>query len=101
MEQSRQQWTKEEIKENITKDDKWMERGLVAIFNKQTADEQSSEATKHYNNIGFNKVDSKFMSSVAKFFIVNGYLSPKQKVVVRKKLLKYSSQLSRIANGEI
>ena len=95
------QWTKEEIKENIVKDDKWMERGLVAIFNKQTADEQSSERTKHHNNVGFNKIDSYIMSSFAKFLITSGFLTPKQKVIARKKLLKYSSQLSRIANGEI
>ena len=94
-------WTPDEIRENIQKDDKWLARSILAIYQKQTADEQSSQRTKHENGVGFNRVDAKFMSSLALFFQVNGYFSPKQKAIARKKIVKYKNQLALIANGEI
>jgi hypothetical protein len=100
-------WTKEEITENLKTNDTWVFRGVVAIYERQTADEQASEETKHHNGVGFNGVDGRIMSSFAKQIInwnpdkFRSPLSPKQTQLARKKIMKYSGQLAKIANGVI
>ena len=95
------EWTKELIKEKLETDDKWLSRGLLAIYERQTADEKSSEATKHHNGIGFNKVDAGFLTSLAESLKKYGTLTPKQILYCRKKLVKYCGQLEKIARKEI
>lgn len=92
-------WTEEEIKFLIQTNDKVLYGALKKLYEKQTADEQSSGETKHHNGVGFNGADSRFLSSVSEFLIKNGFLTYKQKIVVRKKLVKYNKQLTRIANA--
>ena len=101
-------WTKEEIRENLSNLDVWVTKGVVAIFNYQTIDEQRCEETQDNNGVGFNGVDGHIMSSFAKQ--INNFrpggkfrtpLSPKQMTIARKKIIKYSGQLTRIANGEV
>jgi len=101
-------WNKEEIKENLLTDDVWVVRGVVAIFNRQTAEEKEIENTVDHNGIGFNGVDGHIMSSFAKQIQTWNHrkthpnpLSPKQMMIARKKIIKYSGQLTKIANGEI
>lgn len=100
-------WTKEEIRENLESHDHWVTKAISAIYKYQTADEQASEETKHHNNVGFNGVDGRILSSFAKQidnFRPGKYrtpLSPKQLKIARKKIVKYSGQLAKIANGEM
>ena len=94
-------WTKEMIKEKIAANNVWLARGVVAIWNKQTEDERYSGQTTHDNGIGFNGADAEILSSFAMQYVSKGYLSPKQFDIARKKMLKYSGQLAKIANKEI
>ena len=94
-------WTKEEIRSNIAKSDVWLIRGLVALYNKQTEDEKGSETTKYDNGQGFNSRDAGFMTSLAKFYLRESRLTPKQTTACRKTIKKYCSQLAKIANQEI
>lgn len=94
-------YTKEFIRNALAVNDTWLLRGLVAIYNKQTEDEQSNGTTSHDNGIGFNGVDAFILTSIAQQFISRGFVSPKQKDIVRKKMLKYSGQLTLIANGAV
>lgn len=94
-------WTKDEIKANIANNNNWLIRGLLAIFNNQTSDEQSAGTTTHDNGIGFNGVDAEILSSFATHYKLRGFLSPKQIQIARKKMLKYSGQLTDIANGKV
>ncbi len=94
-------WTKEIIKDKLKTDDKWVCRGIVAIHNFQTAEEQNSEATLEDNGVGFNGVDATLLSSFAKGINQYGGLTDGQMVYGRKKMLKYAGQLAKIANGEI
>lgn len=94
-------WTKAEIKANLAASDKWLCRGLVAIFNKQTADEKVEGRTSHDNGIGFNGVDAEILTSFAMQYIERGFLTPKQIVMARKKMLKYAGQLLKISNGDV
>lgn len=99
-------WTKEAIKQNLLENDQWVVRGILAIYDRQTFDEQASHITKHNNGIGFNGVDAEILTSFAEQIIkwMNGGkaysspLSPKQMEIARRKIIKYSRQLAEIAN---
>ena len=92
-------WTEDEIKELVQKNDTVLYGALKKLYGLQTADEKKAGATKHYNGVGFNGADSKFLSSVSEFLIRKGFLTDKQKVVTRKKIAKYTKQLTRLANA--
>ena len=92
-------WTEDEIKSLVQTNDKVLYGALKKLYDNQTADEQSAKETKEHNGIGFNGVDAPFLSNVADFLIRNGFLTEKQKFYVRKKLVKYTKQLTRLANA--
>ena len=91
-------WTEEEIKSLIQTNDQVLYRALKKLYEQQTADEQMTGETKAHNGVGFNGVDSKFLSSVSKFLIAKGFLTTKQKAVTRRMLVKYNKQLTKLAN---
>lgn len=53
-------------------------RALVHLYNRQTADEQMMETTNVDNGRGFTVADGMIGSSMAKFYMRRGYLTPKQ-----------------------
>lgn len=96
------QFTVEEIKTKVATNPAWAEHALVALFNRQTADEQQAEATVEKNHVGFNATDAEFLSSLAKQVIASRYpagrkLSEKQLTYAFKRLPKYAGQLAKIA----
>lgn len=91
-------WTKDQMKEILMKHDDQVGKALVKLYECQTKDEQRAHETKVVNGIGFNGVDAEILSSFAEFYKNRGYLSPKQLVVARKKIMKYAGQLCKIAN---
>lgn len=46
-------WTRTEIETLINTNDRAVERAMVAIWERQTRDEQATETTRHHNGIGF------------------------------------------------
>jgi hypothetical protein len=94
-------YTKEEISARIQSDTRWLYRGILAIWNQQTADEQTSKVTKYVNKRGFSGIDSRFLSSLAVQIKYRGNLSPKQITCARKCMAKYAEQLTKIANGTL
>ena len=96
---SKRIWTEEEIKNLIQTNDKVLYAAFKKLYACQTADEQYAGHTQEYNGIGFNGVDAPILSSMAEFLIKTGFLTPKQKVVVRKKLIKYNTQLTKLTNA--
>jgi len=89
------------IRNMLQTNDRWLLRGIVAIWMRQTSREQVFQCTTELNGVGFNSVDAPFLSSLALQLQEHGSLSPKQKEWARKKMLKYAGQLARIAKGEI
>lgn len=87
------EWTKEKVKQHILTSETAFYKALIRIYNNQTQDEKSVQETKHYNDMGFNGVDAKFLSSIASQYLKNGKLSPKQIAFGRKKLVKYAGQI--------
>lgn len=92
-------WTIEEVKHLLEVNDKMVCRSLMKLYEMQTKSEQADGTTQEHNGVGFNGVDAPILTSFANFFQRTGFLTNKQIVVCRKKLMKYSKQLVRIANA--
>jgi hypothetical protein len=90
---------------NVLKvNDKAVARALVVLTERQTFTEQNSEQTINRNGEGFTPADARMGTSMAKFYLRNGYLSPKQLAYWRKenakgvqRILKYAGQLLEVA----
>jgi hypothetical protein len=96
------------IQENMRDNDQWLYRGLLAIFDRQTAEEQNTESTREDNGVGFSGVDGQILTSFAKQVErwnadrnprFNSPLSPRQVTICRRKMSKYGMQLARIARA--
>ena len=98
-EKAKRVWTAEEIKNLVQTSDKVLYGALKKLYACQTADEQTSAETTHANGAGFNAIDAEFLTSCSQFLLKNGFLTDKQKVIVRKKLVKYNKQLTMLANA--
>lgn len=91
-------WTEDEIKNYIQTNDTVLYGALKKLYACQTADEQATGDTHVVNGAGFNGLDAPILSSMAEFLLKTGFLTPKQRVIVRKKLVKYNKQLTKLAN---
>ncbi len=103
--------TKDEIKSLLMQSNYAVERALLALYDRQTADEQVSDTTVEKNGQGFAALDASFYTSLAKqvatstyptgqrlsrgqFDALRGMRNGKQ---VRKGIFKYAGQLLEIA----
>lgn len=86
-------WDDKSLKELIGRNDTAALRALELIYNRQTKDEKFDEETKYHNTIGFTGADAKILTSMYGFYERNKYLTPKQMIIVKKKMKKYTSQL--------
>lgn len=93
-------WTKEEIRKNLEQSLAWLERGVLAIYARQTQEEQYVGETREHNGVGFNGPDSGYLSYVARWLEDGNHLTGYHVEKVRKRMVKYAGQLARIANGE-
>ena len=93
-------WTREEIRKNLEQSLVWLERGVLAIYARQTQEEQYLGETRERNGVGFNGPDSGYLSYVARWLENGNRLTGHHVEKVRKRMVKYSGQLARIANGE-
>ncbi len=94
-------WNKLTIRAMLETNNVWVVRGLMAIYKYQTESEKAEGVTREDNGVGFNGVDSEILTSFAQQWQARNFLSPKQLEIARKKMLKYSGQLAKIANGEV
>ena len=90
-------YTKASIRAMLECNDQWLYRAIVAIDACQTANEKAQGGTVEDNGIGFNGVDGRILMSMAAQLNRCGYLSPKQTIIARKKMVKYAGQLLAIA----
>lgn len=92
-------WTPDEIKTLIATNDKAVTRALLALLDRQTADEQAAQVTSHSNGMGFTGVDAEILTSFAQQVQRGRTLSVKQMEIARRKLVKYAKQLALVANA--
>jgi hypothetical protein len=88
------------IKHQLGTNQTWAFAALLKILENQTEDEQNSENTIEYNNIGFTGADGHIMTSIAKQYKRYKRLSPKQQAIVMKKMPKYWKQILNISDEE-
>ena len=92
-------WTEDEIKNLVQNNDLVLYGALRKLYACQTEDEKVEGAANHRNGAGFNGVDAGIMTSFCEFLNKTGFLTAKQKVICRKKMIKYTRQLTVIANA--
>lgn len=85
------------IKEQCKVDARWAIRGLLRIYEDQTAEEQAVGDTRVHNGIGFTGFDGPILSSFAEQINKGRNMSPKQMVLIHKKMPKYAMQLEKAA----
>lgn len=96
------QWTPTRIKELLATNDVAVEQALLALYDRQTRDEQLSAITTHQNGMGFSGPDAEFLTSLSQWILrstrAKGQrLTPKQMTAARKRLVKYAGQLVKVA----
>lgn len=104
-------FTPEQIVQMLKENNYAVERALLVLFERQTADEQSSETTNVHNSMGFTAFDAEFMTSLAKRIKAsnapNGErLTANMFASLRKenkhgkmKIAKYAKQIAEVANA--
>ena len=91
-------WTEEEIVFFVKTNDKVLYNALLRLYDCQTADEQLEGSARVQNGKGFNGCDAPILTSFAEFLKKTGFLTPKQRNLCRRKLVKYRKQLTVLAN---
>jgi len=83
----------EQLRQRLTSNDRWALRALMRIYQNQTADEQCRETTIERNGIGFTGPDAEILTSFARQYQRRGCLSPKQMIILRRRMPAYARQI--------
>jgi hypothetical protein len=92
-------WTRTEIEALINSNDRAVERAMVAIWERQTADEQATQDTRHHNGRGFAAWSARSGTYFAEWVRSGRRLTGKHLVKARKIALHHAGQLTDFANG--
>lgn len=92
-------WTKNEIKSLLQTNDRFVLNSLLKLYDYQTEEEKINNETVVNNSAGFNSADANVLTRIAEQCCEKHFISIPQIEYVRKKILKYSGQLAKIANG--
>lgn len=92
-------WTRSQIIHLLNTNPRAVERGILRLWERQTADEMAADKTKHSNGVGFNATDAKLGSYMAKWVKSGKPLSGKYAVAAKAMCIRYSGQLTHIANS--
>ena len=93
-------WTEEQIVHLLNTNDRAVERAIVALYERQTADEKSVDNTRHDNKVGFRKNHASRLSKYARLIKRGCRLYPMQLSYVRPWMVMYRAQLASIANAK-
>jgi hypothetical protein len=74
-----------------------VERAIIVLYARQTADEQNTDETRHNNGVGFTAADARRLSFVAKFLSNGGHLRDEKVLQYVPRVAKYTKQLATIA----
>lgn len=85
------------IKDKLQNDKRWLERGILAIYEKQTSHEKYVQSTVEHNGVGFSGCDGRYLSYTARWIQSGKHLSGQHVTKAQKKMMKYSGQLLKIA----
>lgn len=91
-------WEKAKIRNILIRSNEAVEKGIVAIFERQTADEQRAQTARYNNSIGFSAAHASRGSYYAKWVKGGRKLSGNHVLEGRKLILHYVRQLVEISN---
>lgn len=91
-------WTASEIRDNLLKNDKWVSRAILALYNLQTPEEKKERKCLVPDGVGFDNADIATMSSFVAYFKKFKHFTPHQIFEARKRICKYLGQLVKLAN---
>lgn len=94
-------WTREQIETLLIENNRAVEKGIVALYQLQTADEQASETTNHHNNMGFCGWAARNGTYYAKWVLSGKQLTGKHLDKARKICIHHVRQLTEIANNKV
>jgi hypothetical protein len=93
-------WIRGEIEDMLRSNDRAVERAMVAIWERQTMDEQVTQNVKHSNNRGFSHWSARSGTYYAEWVRKGGRLTGKHLDKARKIALHHAGQLTDFANGK-
>lgn len=93
-------WTRDEIINRISTNDRWVERAIVRLYRGQTDEEKQAENTYDHNDIGFNAVSAHVGTYMAKWILSGKRLDGKWMEKARKIALRHVKQLLAFANRD-
>jgi hypothetical protein len=93
-------YSENEIKEMILKSNIAVERGIVAIWKRQTLEEKRTKSVRNYNKVGFSAFHVKRGSYYAGWINRGNHLTGKHIELGRNLILHYVTQLTKISNKE-
>lgn len=99
-------WTKAEILQLLQSNDRAVERALIALYQRQTADEKLAETTSHVNRVGFSPAHAQKFTSFAKQILRGYHLTARQLAFCRyvtngnSRIGRYWAQLVEVANAK-
>ncbi len=91
-------WTKDGIEKLLKENDRAVEKGLVAIYRRQTSEEQNSKTTIHRNGMGFSGAHASYGTYLAKWVLSGKRLNGKHLEKGRAMILHYAGQLLEVAS---
>ena len=92
-------WTRTAIEELLKTNNRAVERGIVALWKHQTADEQHEQQTKLNNNVGFCSWAARSGTYYANWVNSGRSLTGKHLDKARKIVLHHAGQITEIANN--
>jgi len=92
-------WTPESIAALLDRNDVAVERAVLAIYRRQTDDEQESDTTKHCNGVGFNGVHAHLGSYYARWIQSGRHLTGNHLDKARRMMRRYVRQLAEVASA--
>lgn len=93
-------WTESLVVHWLDVDRLFVERALLALYERQTRDEQARYDTVHKNYIGFNAADAGPLTRSAKWLLKGNHLDGRFLEEARKRLKKYRRQLVNIIDNK-
>jgi hypothetical protein len=92
-------YTRNQITDGLNRSNQWVERGILALYERQTLDERASCAVRHNNDLGFMVMFAAKGTYYANWIRSGRTLTGKHLDLARKICIKQVGQLTDIANG--
>ena len=91
-------WNEAKIVALLETNNRAVEKAIVAIYNRQTADEKLAQSTRHDNKMGFSAAHAAKASYYARWILSGRSLTGKHLSDAREIAIRYRKQLLAIAN---